>query len=465
MKHERSFVPLLAAALGLVFGWTTSARAQQPDWVARHPVGASLSAGMRGLVVDKAGVTYVTGTSGSSSNTDITTAAYGPDGSLRWSRTFNGSGNWHDQARGLALGPAGILYVIGNTPGPGSYARVLLLAYSTRGGQLVRSVEYSSGPSKSEHGASVAVDGAGNVYVAGGTTGDGGDALVLAFSPSGQLIWQRTWDGPAEAPYSQDTALEVLIGSDGNPVVLIHGVMATLHPDYVVVKYAAADGSTIWETNWGVNGEDSPRDMELDAAGDVYVTGTGLNLSDEFATIKLDGEDGGLIWQAYDQGGLDDHAAAVAVDSEGGVFITGSVDPDGDHSNFNDNIMTVRRQAADGSQVWKRLYGANCIGCYDISADVKAAGGKVFVAGSSNSKGYTSDAIVFVLDSRTGLELARNVVASAAVELARPRVLRIAGSSTLRYGGDFYNANTGQVDMSVARITVPASAPPPADAR
>jgi hypothetical protein len=419
---------------------------------------------MAGLAVDAAGVTYITGISGSSSNTDITTAAYRPDGSLRWSRTFNGAANWHDQARGLALGP-GVLYVTGNTPGPGSYAQVLLLAYDIRGGRLRRSIQYSSGPMASEHGASVAVDADGNVYVAGGTTGDGGDALVLAFDPNGKLLWTRTWDGPAEAPYSQDSAKEILIGPDGNPVVMIHGVMASLHPDYVVVKYAAGDGSTLWEANWGVNGEDSPRDMELDAAGDVYVTGTGLDLNDKFATIKLDGGSGALLWQAYDQGGLDDSASAVALDGKGGVFITGSVDPDGDFSNLNHNIYTVRRQADDGGLVWTRLYGANCIGCYDVSTDVKAAGGRVFVVGSTNSPPYSSDAILFTLDGQTGQETARVVVESAALESARSRVLRIAPDSTLRFGSEFYNVNTGHVDMSVSRHTVLPVSWSPVDAR
>jgi hypothetical protein len=41
------------------------------------------------VVVDAAGVSYVTGTAGPSSDTDITTAAIRADGSLLWSRTFN----------------------------------------------------------------------------------------------------------------------------------------------------------------------------------------------------------------------------------------------------------------------------------------------------------------------------------------------------------------------------------------
>jgi len=423
-----------------------------PEWVARLPVGASLTAGIAGIVVDAAGVSYVTGISGSSSNTDITTAAFRPDGSLLWSRTFNGRADWHDQARGIALGP-GVLYVTGNTPGPGSYANVLLLAYDTATGNLLNTVQYSSAPNTSEFGASVTTDSNGNVFIGGGTVGDGSDALILAFDAAGQLLWKRRWDGPALAPYSQDSALKVLVDPNGNLVVLIHGVMASLHPDYVVVKYAAGDGATIWEANWGVSGEDSPRDMEIDAQGEVYVTGTGIELTEKFSTIKLSGSDGSLLWQAYDSAAVDDHAAGLSLDGAGGVYITGTVDPDGDISNFNDNIYTVKRDAATGTQRWTHLYGASCKGCYDVSSDVIVdPAGHVFVEGTTSSPPYTSDAILLVLDADTGLETARGIIASGPIELFYPRELRLDAAFNLLLGGNFYNANTGQVAMSVAKF-------------
>jgi hypothetical protein len=423
-----------------------------PEWLARLPVGTSLSAGIAGIVVDAAGNSYVTGTSGLSSNTDITTAAYGPDGSLLWSQTFNGPGNWHDQARGLGLAPGGILYVVGNTPGPNFFAQVLLLAYDAAGGTLLRTLQYTSGPGISEAGHSVASDAAGNVYVAGSTTGDGGDALVLAFSPGGQLLWKRTWDGPAEAPYSQDSAVEVLVDPNGDPVVLIHGVMASLHPDYVVVKYSPGDGATIWDRRWGVSGGDSPRDMEIDAQGDVYVTGTGLNFRDEYSTLRLRGGDGSLVWQAYDSGGVRNGAAALSLDGAGGVLITGTVDPDGDVSNSNDNIYTVKRSAANGVQLWTHRYGANCIYCFDAAADViPDAAGHVFVAGTTSSPPYAGDGILLVLDAQTGVESERGIIAGAPTEAVYPRELRLDAAFDLRLSGVIYNANTGLVDMSVAK--------------
>ncbi|HEV8111720.1 MAG TPA: SBBP repeat-containing protein [Planctomycetota bacterium] len=399
------------------------------------------------MVVDPAGVTYVTGTADSPTTVDVITAAFGPDGALRWSRTYNGPGNWADQGRAVALGPGGVLYVAGNTPDPQSYANVLLLKYDTVSGNLLNAIQYSSGPGLSEYGGSVATDAQGNVYVGGGTVGDGEDAMVLKFNAAGQFQWKRIWDGPAFAPYSQDTVLEIVMDPSDVPVVLIHGVMGSNHPDYVVVKYDPSNGSTIWEANWGSNGEDSPRDMAIDGSGEVYVTGTTLSV---FSTIKLRGSDGQLLWQAYDSAGARDSATALALDGQGGVYITGRIDPDGDVSNLNDNIYTVKRDAGSGALQWSHLYGANCLYCYDVPADVIVdPAGNVFVAGSTTSPPYNNDVITLVLDANTGAETVRGIISGGTTQTATPSFLGFDGAYNLLDGGETYDFNTGAVRMSV----------------
>lgn len=422
------------------------------EWIRRLPAGASLSAGLTGMVVGADGVTYVTGINGPSSNTDCLTAAIGPDGALRWSHTFNGGGNWHDQARAIELGPDGEVYVVGNTPGPGSYARVLLLKYDAASGALLNTTEYSSGPGTSEYGGSVVVDADGAVYVGGGTVGDGGDALVLKLDASGQVQWVRTWDGPAAAPYSQDSVQGMTLDPDGNPVVLIHGVMNSLHPDYVVVKYAASTGDVIWEARWGVNGGDYPREIEMDAAGDFYVTGIGINLNDRFSTIKLRGSDGQLLWQAYDGIGYHNAVAGLALDGEGGVYVTGRIDPDGDRSNSNDNFYSVKRDAGTGELLWTHSYGANCLYCFDGPGDVGVdAAGHVLLVGDTGSPPYSGDMILLVLDADSGVELERSVVSGDTLERVSGEILRLDPRQNVLIGGGYYNVNSGAVDMSVTR--------------
>jgi hypothetical protein len=445
---------LPSRALLALFAAAGAARADlNLEWVSAIPSGTSLSAGLRAFVVDPAGVSYATGTGGSSSNTDVLTAAFGPDGTLLWSQVYNGPGDWHDQARGIALGPNGVLWVTGNTPDALSYAQVLLLKYDAASGTLLKAVQYSSAPFTSEHGASVATDAQGNVYVGGGTVGDGADALVLKFDSQGVFQWKQVWDGPAIGPYSQDDALEMLVDQDGNALAMIHGVMASNHPDYVVIKYAP-DGATLWEANWGVSGGDFPRDMELDAAGDVYVTGTGIDLIDKYSTIKLRGADGHLLWQAYDFKGADNGAAALELDGRGFVYVTGAEDPDGDHSNLNDNFYTVKRNAGTGAFAWSHSYGLNCIGCYDVPSDVRVdSSGNVFVTGATTSAPYSADQLTLVLDWETGLEIERGVVFGASGQSAGSGILRFDGAENLYGGSTTYGFDTGQTEMAVTKYT------------
>jgi hypothetical protein len=442
----------LVTVVGLT-GLSVTGEAQlAPQWISRVPVGSALGAGIAGIHVDPDGVSYITGISGASPNTDITTVSFAPDGSTRWTQTWNSAGNGADQASGITMGPNGVLYVVGNTPGPDNFANVLILAYDAATGALLNTIQYRSGPGRFEFGSSIVTDAAGNLYVAGGTVGDGLDVMTLKFNSGGVLQWRRIYDGPAFAPFSNDTPVKILLDPSGNVLVAITGYQSSNHADYVVNKYAPANGALLWSKNWGVSGDDFPADMEIDAAGDIYVTGIGIDFINKYSTIKLRGSDGQLLWQFYDALGLDHSAHGLFLDGVGGVFITGSSDPDGDHSNFNDDFFTVKRDAATGAQLWTHVYGANCVGCYDVPSDVRVdSAGNVFVAGITSSPPFSNDVILLVLDTATGLEINRGLVFNTGAEVPSTGALRFDAAFNLYDGGKIYNANTGAVDMSVTK--------------
>ncbi|MEO7725294.1 MAG: hypothetical protein ABIU29_11525 [Chthoniobacterales bacterium] len=217
------------------------------------PAGTSLGSGLAGFHVDPDGVSYVTGIVGSSSVNDIQTTSFAPDGTTRWSVTYD-SGKSGDQARGIARGPGNLLYVVGNTPGPSDFANVLVLVYDATNGALLKTIQYSSGPGTSEFGAGVVGDLAGNIYVIGGTVGDGPDVMTVKFNSAGAVQWRKVWDGAAFPPLDQDGPVKILLDSSGNVLSCISGYMAGGHPDYVVVKYAPLNGATLWEATFGVTG-------------------------------------------------------------------------------------------------------------------------------------------------------------------------------------------------------------------
>jgi hypothetical protein len=434
-------------------GLSVTSNAQlAPDWISRVPVGTSLSSGTAGIYVDPDGVSYITGTSGASPNTNITTVSFAPDGSTRWTQSWSSQGSRADQAGGITKGSNGVLYVVGNTPGANNFANVLILAYDAVTGSLLSKIQYSSGPGISEFGSSIVTDEAGNIYVTGGTVGDGLDVMTLKFNSGGVLQWRQVWDGAAFGPFSQDSPVKILRDPNGDVLVAITGYAASNHADYVVVKYAPADGAKIWEKSWGVSGDDFPVDMEIDAAGDVYVTGIGIDLIDKYSTIKLRGSDGQLLWQFYDALGLDHGARGLFVDDSGGVFVTGTSDPDGDHSNFNDQFFTVKRNAATGALLWTNVYGQTCIQCYDQPSDVRVdPEGHVFVVGRTSSPPYVNEVILLVLDTATGLETNRGIVLNVGSEIPVPGALRFDASFNIYNGGGINNADTGAIDMSMTK--------------
>jgi len=445
------FVWLILATL-VFLSLPLVARAElAPEWVTRVPVGTSLTSGIAGIQVEPDGVSYITGISGPSSNTDITTVSMAPDGSIRWSQTWGSPNSGSDQARGIAVGN-GIVYVVGNTPGPDQFANVLILEYDADAGTLLKAIRYRSGPGNSEAGSGIVADAAGNFYVIGNTTGDGPDVMTLKFNSAGVLQWRKVWDGSGFPPLDQDSPVKILLDPSGNVLSCINGYTTSGHPDYVVVKYAATNGATLWETSWGVTGGDFPGDMEIDAAGDVYVGGIGIDFIDKYSTVKFRGSDGGLIWQFYDAQDLDHSFAGLFLDGVGGVYITGNSDPDGNLSNFNDNFFTVKRDATTGAQLWTHTYGENCVGCWDVPSDVRVdSGGNVFVAGITSSPPFSNDIILFVLDSATGLEKNRGLVFNTGPEILHTGALRFDAAFNLFDGGYIYNANTGAVDMTVTK--------------
>jgi hypothetical protein len=449
------------AALGLL---SVPALAQlTPEWITTLPVGASLSSGIGGYVIDDAGITYVTGTIEAGSGPfglDVVTAAFDPSGSLLWKTTYNGPLNGFDQASAIALGPGNVLYVSGDTQGVDFFAAVLLLKYDTATGALLDSVVYSSGPQMSEYGGSVAVDALGGVYVAGGTAGDGTDALILKFDAACDLQWKRTWDGAAFEPYSLDSARTVRIDPNGDAIVLIHGVTASNQPDFIVMKFAPATGATIWTASWGSNGGDTPQQMELDAAGDVYVAGTsGFFAEAAFSTVRFRGTDGALLWQVYDTFGFHDSARALALDGLGGVYVTGTVDPDTDISNDNDNIYTFKL-SANGVPLWTHLYGGNAKWQRDEPSDVVAdPAGHVFVGGWTNSPPYVADMITLVLDATSGVEVDRYIIPGGPGLTAESGFMAFDDDYNLFNGGSPGNPDTGVTSISLVKFTTLASTP------
>jgi hypothetical protein len=285
-----------------------------------------------------------------------------------------------------------------------------------------------------EYGYGIAVDSAGNAYVAGYTRSDDfptqnpydgildgyWDAFVSKFNASGTLVYSTYLGGNG-----YDKAFGIALDDSGN--VYITGETAsddfpTLNAfddtlggftDAFVTKLNAAGSALLWSTYLGGSDNkfgDYGVDIALDGAGSVYVTGHtdstdfpvrnanqpdyGGGSWDGFVT-RLTAAGNALAWSTYLGGsGNWDWGNAIAVDNAGNAYVTG-------HTNSDDfpvkNALQagnaggafdafVSKLAASGSLTWSTYLGGTDLDSGNgIAVD---SAGNAYVTGETSSDDF-----------------------------------------------------------------------------
>jgi large repetitive protein len=205
-------LPGAAASVGFADAFLAKySAAGARQWVDEFGV-AQHSAVSDGITVDRAGNAFIVGNTNGrlpgqpESNAgayDAYIAKYSTTGARVWVHRLGTPEN--DYGYGIALDQAGNAYMTGDTQGsiPGAGTRnagngsdVFVAKYSTAGKRLWTQQLGARGV---DHGAAVAVDGAGNAYVTGYTNGrlpgasganaGGSDVFVAKYSEKGSRLW------------------------------------------------------------------------------------------------------------------------------------------------------------------------------------------------------------------------------------------------------------------------------------
>ena len=395
-----------------VFGQTT-------DWVARYNGPANKFDGTRAMVIDAAGNIYVTGPSeGKKGNVDYATIKYNSAGVQQWVARYNGTGNGEDWPYAIAVDASGNVYVTGRSLGIGTNLDYATIKYNTTGIQQW-ALRYAGPANQVDIAKDITVDGSGNVYVTGlcdGNTVSGTAYATIKYNSAGSQQWLARYDGSSSAPEDANS-----LALDGNGNIYVTGrssgiltikydnagqlqwtrngggsngqkVLVDAADNIVVTGWGSktlkynSSGDLIWETTYPGNA--TFEDMVLDQAGNVYITGYSREngTSDDYRTVKYD-VNGVQQWSARFNGSLNsiDLARSVALDASGNVYVTGHCSVNDGSRNGSVNYGTIKYDNS-GVQQWAALYDGPDKQSSDAFVVATDPAGNVYVSGQSAAK-------------------------------------------------------------------------------
>jgi len=274
-----------------------------------------------------------------------------------WLRQFDGGQADEDWLSDMFVDSAGYVYVTG-TAVVNNLWDIVVQKYTPNGVRLW-SASYDGTAHNDDSAAALTVDPTGNVYVCGWVTdtASGMDMVTLKYSPTGSLLWAKTFHQPGNG---DDAALALCLDAAGHVVVTGYCSDSTLYNiDYCTIKYAAATGDTIWVRFYNrtpENDEDVSVAVCSDESSYIYLTGYSYDDGTDYdiATICYR-PDGSRRWlRRFNNRPWvgDDYGTKVVYDRVTRSVILGGTVYD-DNQDYNYFTMKYRRT---GESLWARTY-------------------------------------------------------------------------------------------------------------
>ena len=299
--------------------------------------------------------------------------------------TWGGAAN--DVTEGAAVAPDGSSYLVGLTTSFGGSAPKLFTVKFDATGSLVWQRTWD-GPAQfsGDEGRDAAVASDGAVYVTGSTFVDGNGALLLKFDSEGTLLWQRVFGGNASGE-------GVVVGSDGS-VYVTGAARDAGGADNLFVARFSPEGTVVWFKEWGNDGfSEQGQGIAIGPDGDVYVAGVAPRPDDPFqfrfdaVVLKIDPA-GNLVWQrAFPDGDQTDARGGIDVAPDGSVYVGGGFQGPSGSSFVNEGLMLNITSAGD--LVWARRFDGGFVEAVAAASDGRA----VFVG----QTGFEGENDAFVL--------------------------------------------------------------------
>ena len=360
--------------------------------------------------------------------------------------TFLG-GSYKDWSMGIAVDGSGAAYITGltlsssfpTTPGAfdtyySGYGDAFVAKVSSTGTNLIYTTFL--GGSNGDLGYSIAVDGSGAAYVAGGTSSynfpttsgafdrsynGGGDTFVMKLNATGSALIYSTFLGG-----NDEDSWAPFIAVDGSGAAYVTGrTFSSNFPttsgafdrtfdggmyDAFVVKLNVTGSTLAYATFLGGSAEEWGFDIAVDGSGAVYVTGDtnsynfpttagsldrSYNGGKDAFVVKLSDTGASLVYATFLGGSSYERGYSIAVDGSGAAYISGSTWSfnfpitsgafDTSYNGYGDAFV-AKLNAGGNVLIYATFLGGTQRDC-SVSIDVDSSG-HAYVVGITKSENF-----------------------------------------------------------------------------
>ncbi len=298
---------------------------------------------------------------------------------------------------GLEAG-TGYTYNVSAVDGAGNASSLSADASATTAAAAGWSGTVLIGTSSTDRGESIDVDGSGNVYVAGYTTGNldgqsnagGDDIFLVKYDSTGARQW-TSLSGTSAGERGEGVAVHNATGNvyvTGTTAGSLDGQAYSGSGDAYLMKFNSS-GTKQWTRLLGTTALDNAWSVAVDGSENIYVAGftTGnlggqTNSGGTDAFVAKYDSSGNLLWTRLLGNATQTYSYAVAVAASGNVYISGMTRGSlGGQANAGIQDVFVAQYNSSGTLQWVRMAGSNVFDyCYGVAVDGSE---NVYIAGSS----------------------------------------------------------------------------------
>jgi len=283
------------------------------------------------MTLDSSNNTYIGGYTKRSSNYSFSIVKYDNLGNKLMDFSWDTGNAEYDACKDLVVDADGNIYVTGyrdsHAMGGSDWYETkfeLIVAKFNSSGNLQWEKHWDGYSSASDKGNGIAIDFSGDIYVVG-NTGHGGrerdtqyDICLLKYNNTGDLQWIKTWGGISHE-YGNSIAI------DSSDQIYIGGSNSS---DILLIKYDNL-GDQQWNNTWGGSSTEVASSLTFDQSENIYVAGYtysfGNGSQPNMCYVKYSPVGSELSSTYLDSIGSD-KCNGIALDSSGNIFLIGTKD-------------------------------------------------------------------------------------------------------------------------------------------